>query len=92
MIIKTERKGDKLVITHYEDTSCVEESVKYLRDKNHWFNGKDYLHVARIPAIDYFNMIQAYPEIVQGDTDTRSKALKKALNSERFSIWRFHKL
>lgn len=88
MIIHSEVNKDKFKFVHYEDIEGVLASNRELAKGDGWDKTKEHRHLARIPNLAYFKMVQKYPEVLEGDAQTKQKALYKALADPEFSIFK----
>lgn len=87
MIIRTLLDKDKFEITHVQQVGDILYSNKELAKGDGYDESREHRHLARIPTIVFYKMLQKYPEINEGDYIQKQKALYNALKDPEFSIY-----
>ena len=87
MIIRTELNRDKFEIHHYQDISDILRSNKEMAKGDGWDESHEHRHLARIPTLAYYKMIQKYPDIMEGDWRSKQRSLYKALKDPEFEMY-----
>lgn len=88
MLIQAETNKDKFKFLHAQHIGSILDGNKELAKEDGWSKDKGMRHLARIPNLTFYKMIQKYPGINDGDNASKQKELYKALHDPEFEIFR----
>lgn len=81
---------DRFFFHHREDeTALLKQNYESRKDPNNGYSKtKEFQKIASFSMLGWMRVIQKYPEVTQGDSDQRQKAIYKALRDPEFDLYR----